>query len=62
MTEPGAAQRKLPDPKPYDPKSEAGSEPKPEANVRTPTNLTLQPVKRVYQLYHDLGAQRGSGS
>jgi H+-transporting ATPase len=36
-------------------KPEAKAEPKPEANAKTPTDLTPQLVKRVHQLYEDLG-------
>ncbi len=36
-------------------KPQAESEPKPEANAKTPSDLTPQLVKRVHQLYEDLG-------
>ncbi len=36
-------------------KANVKAEPKPEANAKTPTDLTPQLVKRVHQLYEDLG-------
>ena len=40
-----------------EPKPEAKAEPKPEAKSKSPADLTPQLVKRVHQLYEDLGRQ-----
>ena len=40
-----------------EPKPEAKAEPKPEDKVKSPSDLTPQLVKRVHQLYEDLGRQ-----
>ena len=56
MTEPGAAQPKASDSK-LDAKAEPETKPesKPEDKAAAPTDLTPQLVKRVHQLYEDLG-------
>ena len=38
-----------------EPKPEAKAEPKPEAKAKTPSDLTPQLVKRVHELYEELG-------
>jgi len=40
-----------------EPKPEAKAEPKPEAKAKTPSDLTPQLVKRVHELYEDLGRE-----
>ena len=66
MTEPSAGQSKASDSKPDTkaeplpdataaPKPEATAAPKPEATAKSPSDLTPQLVKRVHELYEELG-------
>ena len=40
-----------------EPKPEAKAEPEPEAKAKTPSDLTPQIVKRVHELYEELGRE-----
>jgi H+-transporting ATPase len=53
--EPQSESRSDPQPAKADSKPEAKAEPKPETNSKPASNLTPQLVKRVHQLYEDLG-------
>jgi hypothetical protein len=51
---------KAAEPKPegeIEPQTEANAQPKPETKVKTPSDLTPQLVKRVHELYEELGRQ-----
>jgi outer membrane biosynthesis protein TonB len=53
-TKPEAKSEATPEAK-TEPKPETKAEPKPEAKAKTPSDLTPQIVKRVHELYEELG-------